>query len=251
VRIGELAALAGVSARTVRHYHHIGLLPEPERRNNGYRTYELRDLVLLLRARRLVELGLGLDEVTDALAEDTNRDLSEILVELDVDLSAAQQRLQAQRDRIAAVLAAGGDARSPELVARLTELTRVLGADHAGLEREKLIAELVDTTMAHHAPHAWQAYRQLLGDPDLREQILDSTHRFEQLADLASTDPAVDALARETAQFGAALLSHELYEQPTDPAAAKRLLSAVSAGMSPAQARCLTLMFDYWQQASS
>ncbi|MFD0852085.1 MerR family DNA-binding transcriptional regulator, partial [Actinomadura adrarensis] len=39
MRIGELAALVGVSTRTVRHYHHLGLLPEPERRANGYREY--------------------------------------------------------------------------------------------------------------------------------------------------------------------------------------------------------------------
>ncbi|MEU3168406.1 MerR family transcriptional regulator [Streptosporangium sp. NPDC006930] len=32
MRIGELAALVGVSTRTVRHYHHLGLLPEPLRR---------------------------------------------------------------------------------------------------------------------------------------------------------------------------------------------------------------------------
>ncbi|GAT66905.1 merR family transcriptional regulator [Planomonospora sphaerica] len=41
MRIGELAALAGVSTRTVRHYHRLGLLPEPERRANGYRVYGL------------------------------------------------------------------------------------------------------------------------------------------------------------------------------------------------------------------
>ena len=35
MRIGELAALVGVSTRTVRHYHHEGLLPEPERLANG------------------------------------------------------------------------------------------------------------------------------------------------------------------------------------------------------------------------
>ncbi|MBV9856444.1 MAG: MerR family DNA-binding transcriptional regulator, partial [Streptosporangiaceae bacterium] len=31
MRIGELAGLAGVSTRAIRHYHQIGLLPEPAR----------------------------------------------------------------------------------------------------------------------------------------------------------------------------------------------------------------------------
>jgi len=46
MRIGELAAIAGVTTRTVRHYHRIGLLPEPERQSNGYREYSLRDAVV-------------------------------------------------------------------------------------------------------------------------------------------------------------------------------------------------------------
>ena len=37
--IGQLAAYAGVTVRTVRHYHQIGLLPEPERDASGYRRY--------------------------------------------------------------------------------------------------------------------------------------------------------------------------------------------------------------------
>lgn len=50
MRIGELAALAGVTTRTVRHYHRVGLLPEPGRRVNGYRDYGLRDAGELTRS---------------------------------------------------------------------------------------------------------------------------------------------------------------------------------------------------------
>ena len=41
MRSKEIAALAGVSIRTLRHYHQIGLLPEPPRQNNGYRAYSV------------------------------------------------------------------------------------------------------------------------------------------------------------------------------------------------------------------
>jgi DNA-binding transcriptional MerR regulator len=71
MRIGEVADLVGVSTRAVRHYHQLGLLPEPTRRPNGYRQYGLRDAILLARIHRLTELGLSLDEVRDALADDT------------------------------------------------------------------------------------------------------------------------------------------------------------------------------------
>ncbi|QOR70801.1 MerR family transcriptional regulator [Ruania alkalisoli] len=67
MRIGELAELAGVTSRTVRHYHQIGLLPEPERRINGYREYSVLDATRLLRIRHLVGLGLGLDRIRGLL----------------------------------------------------------------------------------------------------------------------------------------------------------------------------------------
>ncbi|WP_250007561.1 MerR family transcriptional regulator [Actinoplanes sp. M2I2] len=67
MRIGRLAALARVTSRTVRHYHQIGLLPEPERRSNGYREYTVLDLTKLLRIRHLVALGLPLDRIPPLL----------------------------------------------------------------------------------------------------------------------------------------------------------------------------------------
>lgn len=107
MRIGEIAAVVGVTTRAIRHYHHVGLLPEPERRPNGYRAYSLRDAVLLARVRRLTELGLGLDEVRDVLADDAGRELAEVLTELDADLARQEAEIQERRRRLAVLLAAG------------------------------------------------------------------------------------------------------------------------------------------------
>ena len=90
MRIGKLAELVGISTRAVRHYHRVGLLPEPARRANGYREYSLRDAVELARIRRLVEVGLSLAEVADVLAGDADRDLTEILRELDAALAGQE-----------------------------------------------------------------------------------------------------------------------------------------------------------------
>lgn len=104
MRIGEIAALVGVTSRAVRHYHHIGLLPEPARRANGYRAYSVRDAVLLARIRRLTELGLGLDEVRDVLADDAGRELVEVLGELDADLARQEHEIRERRRRLAGLL---------------------------------------------------------------------------------------------------------------------------------------------------
>lgn len=113
MRIGEIAAVVGVTTRAIRHYHHVGLLPEPERRPNGYRAYSLRDAVLLARVRRLTELGLSLDEVRDVLADDAGRELAEVLTELDADLARQEADIQERRRRLAVLLAAGPGRPSP------------------------------------------------------------------------------------------------------------------------------------------
>jgi DNA-binding transcriptional MerR regulator len=104
MRIGELAGLVGISTRAIRHYHRVGLLAEPARKANGYREYSLRDAVELARVRRLTELGLSLDEVGDALAGDAERDLLEILRELDADLARQESDLHRRRVRLAQLL---------------------------------------------------------------------------------------------------------------------------------------------------
>lgn len=63
MRSSDLARLAGVSVRTLRHYHEIELLPEPERSPNGYRMYTALDLVRVLKVRRLASLGVPLSRI--------------------------------------------------------------------------------------------------------------------------------------------------------------------------------------------
>lgn len=254
MRIGELAELAGVTTRTVRHYHRLGLLPEPERRANGYREYGLDDAVLLLRVRRLVELGLTLDEVADALAGADGTELREILTELDEALGVQEQRIRARRQRIGDLLADEGDPRVPvDARSALEQLERVAGSTHPAMRHERLIAELIEPLTGDAAPHVWQAYHGLVADQRVNGELLDAYRRFDELASLAPGDPAVDALAREVAGLGAAvrdLLPDQVLASDGDPAAGERLVATVTAGMPAAQARCVRLMVGYWQEST-
>jgi DNA-binding transcriptional MerR regulator len=63
LRIGELARLAGVTPRALRFYEKQGLLAPPGRSESGYRLYGPRDLVRVIRIRRLRELGMSLEQV--------------------------------------------------------------------------------------------------------------------------------------------------------------------------------------------
>ncbi|WP_077796684.1 MerR family transcriptional regulator [Streptomyces sp. JHA26] len=61
MRIGELAARAGTTTRTLRYYESRGLLPA-RRDAHGHRTYDERDVKLLEQIRTLRDFGFDLEE---------------------------------------------------------------------------------------------------------------------------------------------------------------------------------------------
>ena len=63
MRIGLLAARAGVSTSRIRFYEAQGLLPPPPRRHSGYREYNERALEIILFINRARGLGFSLAEV--------------------------------------------------------------------------------------------------------------------------------------------------------------------------------------------
>ena len=63
MKIGEASAASGISERMIRHYEKIGLMPEPMRRDSGYRDYDERDVHTLKFIGRARDLGFSLDEI--------------------------------------------------------------------------------------------------------------------------------------------------------------------------------------------
>ena len=65
MQIGELAKRSAVTVQTVRFYERLRLLPEPQRKDSGYRVYSEPDLKRLLFVRQAKSLGFSLDEIRD------------------------------------------------------------------------------------------------------------------------------------------------------------------------------------------
>jgi len=66
---GELAAAAGVSTDTLRHYERKGVLPRAPRSANGYRRYPRSALERVRLVRSSVAIGFTLDELARIFAE--------------------------------------------------------------------------------------------------------------------------------------------------------------------------------------
>ena len=80
MNIGQVSKATGVSQRMIRHYEGTGLMPPPDRRDNGYRDYPpvaVERLRFIANAR---DLGFSVEEIAALLClwDDRDRASSEV-----------------------------------------------------------------------------------------------------------------------------------------------------------------------------
>ena len=111
MKIGEFAAVAGVSIDAIRFYERRGVLRPAPRTPGGYRTFVQSDIDRVRLARQLQQLGLTINEVVDALAAH-GRDgatcsserwrLEQIDSRIDAQMTALKRTRQLIQDALAA-----------------------------------------------------------------------------------------------------------------------------------------------------
>ncbi|WP_225855859.1 MerR family transcriptional regulator [Microbacterium algeriense] len=220
----ELAALAGTTVNAIRHYHRVGLLDHPERRSNGYKSYEATHLLRLLQIRRLREIGVPLDRIEEVAS---GARPSETLRTIDAELDIEIERLQRMRADISVILNGDFAAWLP------VEFEDV--ADRLSPAEKAVI--LLSTTLYDSQALA-----------DIRQMVLDEADRSAEASEEFDTlppDADEDVRVRLAERFAPELASaFRRYAWLTDPsghmsvpldAAQVALAEAMSALYNPAQ----------------
>ncbi|MFF5305859.1 MerR family transcriptional regulator [Streptomyces sp. NPDC013161] len=163
--ISRLAAYAGVTVRAVRHYHQVGLLPEPERDRSGYRTYDAAAVVRLIRIRALADAGVPLARVQELLDAGPEKFAGGVQ-EIDKDLRAEIRRLQDTRRRLAR-LAAGEHLALPQSVVDYLDRLRGLGVGERYIELERDAWIMIAAQVPHLIDSVIAQKHEELDDPDM------------------------------------------------------------------------------------
>ncbi len=105
MNIGAAAARSGVSAKMVRHYESLGLLPTVVRTAAGYRQYADREVHTLRFIRRARDLGFGMEEIRELLKLWQNRrrasaDVKRIALAHVADLRRRMSELEAMKQTL-------------------------------------------------------------------------------------------------------------------------------------------------------
>jgi DNA-binding transcriptional MerR regulator len=227
--IGQLASYAGVTIRAVRHYHHVGLMPEPDRDVSGYRTYDADAVVRLIRIRTLAEAGVPLARVQELLDADVQT-FAKATALIDRELRAQIRELQEHRRRIAQ-LASGDSLAVPDLVSDYLDKVRAIGTP------EELVAAERDAwiLVAARYPDQIAAFM----EEKVRQLQDPKVVRFYQLISrmLAGDEEEHEPLVRETADllvemFEEAAASGQLEQQDLnmDDSAFVQLLDSMAEG---------------------
>jgi DNA-binding transcriptional MerR regulator len=238
--ISQLAEYAGVTVRAVRHYHQIGLLPEPERDASGYRRYGAMAAVSLIKIRTLAHAGVPLSQIRPMLEADAST-FVEMIQRIDTDLRDEIERLETSRKQIGQLTAGDRLVLPPEVTSYLDRL-REIGASERMVEGERdgwiLLAarwpdRIHEIMPAKHAqldnPQLVRLYRVLseIGESDAG----DDDPRLEEAADIMA------GLAEHAYTSGEVNLSEE-----ADDDLPFGLLDALAVESDPRAQRMLDLM---------
>lgn len=116
MNIGEAAQAAGVSAKMIRHYEQIGLLPAARRTDSGYRRYGESDVSVLRFIRQSRQLDFSMQQISELLglwsnSQRSSRQVKDLALQHIADLEQKMREMGAMKQALErlALLCQGDD----------------------------------------------------------------------------------------------------------------------------------------------
>lgn len=235
--ISQLAAYAGVTVRAVRHYHQVGLLPEPERDASGYRRYGAMAVVSLIKIRTLAQAGVPLSRIGQLL-EAEPPDFAAAVQQIDDHLRGEIERLETSRKQIAQLAAGDGLVLPPEVTGYLSRL-REMGVSERMVQGERDGWILVAARWPDRVVEWMPGKLAELDDPQI-------ARLYQVLSELLDSDRGVDdPLLVEAADIMAALNERAYAAGQTDYGdddLPSHLMDSYAVESDPRSQRMLELM---------
>jgi len=97
MNIGQASRASGVSAKMIRYYEGIGLLPEAARNESGYRDYDVVDVHRLAFVRRARDLGFAVDRIRELFLLWSDRERGNVDVRAIANAHVAELQDQAKK----------------------------------------------------------------------------------------------------------------------------------------------------------
>lgn len=229
ITIGQLADYAGVTIKTIRHYHKCGLLEEPPRDLSNYRRYSANDAIALVKIKTLADAGVPLSRIKELLAADPDR-FAAAIAEIDHKLQERVADLLRTRERIAQLSDVDSLFVSAEVADYLDRL-RELGVSERMVQMERELWILMQSVSPKEAT-IWIADKlDLIGDPELCAIYLE----YDAAFDWSASDPRLVALAdRSKRWFANRHIRPEARENAAQDPTIIQLIATSFNGESPA-----------------
>lgn len=110
MNIGDAAAAAGVTPKMIRHYESLGMIPDVQRTEAGYRLYSEREVGMLRFIRQARALGFSVKQIDSLLAlwrddRRASREVKELARQQLAELEERQREIDEMRSTLSALVA--------------------------------------------------------------------------------------------------------------------------------------------------
>jgi DNA-binding transcriptional MerR regulator len=260
LRISEAAKLVGITPKSVRHYHKLGLMPEMGRSEGGYRLYSANDLLRLQRIKRLQSLGLSLQQIKFILESDyPDGLLLTTLQSIRCEIDQQIEKLEHRRQRLNQYLNEQATLASIDQPEEESALFQQLSALLPGYPND-VPTELIEFDRAffgrlesfhwpvEHQSAFLRVAQQFIENPQMLQYYQFILERIVLLGDLPEEDPRVISFAWEIAESDVGTFLTQFIDveaAPENPflSAMSEVMEKMSLEMlSPAQVRFLQLL---------